>query len=231
MMVNDIKEMMEEDWENYREEKNKLVGSMEYSVDNIDDEGLKAKFIVSQKERLELKSEKAQEIILQAAAAAAIVGAVPLPFADAAILTPLQSYAVYRIFSVYGFNDVDDIIKGIIAGSMMTCIGKAAVGGILKLIPGVGWFIGGTINAGVAAALTAALCGAVSQLCYQGIKDVLDGKDVNWLELFSDSVFSDVFKDVLKNTNAKKLKKSIKSVKLDEGFKNVVKKIKRHGTK
>ena len=201
--------------------KNQLDKLIEWSADNIDDEDLRAAFIASQKQNLELKAKNVTKIALMAAAAAAAVGAAPIPFADSVLLIPLQSIAVRRIFIVYGLNDLDEIIKSIVSGTVMTAIGRAVVGNILKLIPIVGPVVGGTINATVAAALTAALCGAVSQLCYQGTKACLNGKNVDWMELFNASDFIDLVKDIIKGIDVKKLYEDTKSVKLDKEFTNI----------
>ena len=54
-----------------------------------------------------------------------------------------------------------DIDKATIAATAATAVaagaGRAAVGGLLKLIPGVGWLAGGAINAAVAGGFTMAM--------------------------------------------------------------------------
>lgn len=96
-----------------------------------------------------------------ASSAAAAVGATPIPFADAAILAPIQAGMIAKISHNYGIN-VDEnalirMISTVTSSIAATAIGRAIVGGILKFVPGAGTLVGGVIAAGTAAAVTEAL--------------------------------------------------------------------------
>ena len=58
----------------------------------------------------------------------------------------------------------------------MTLIGKTLAGSLLKLIPGVGSLVGGTINAAVASSLTYSLGYALTKLAEMLYLKILDGK-------------------------------------------------------
>jgi uncharacterized protein (DUF697 family) len=141
---------------------------------------LKDRFVAGLRSGLQEKHKQANIAITAAAAAAAVVGASPIPFSDAVLLVPIQTGLILRLVSLYGIKLKDGSIPSIIGGTLMTNLGKSTAGGLLKLIPGVGTIIGGAINAGVAGALTSALGIALSELCYKHCKDLLDNKPVTF---------------------------------------------------
>ncbi|MBL8051676.1 MAG: hypothetical protein JNM46_10685, partial [Anaerolineales bacterium] len=63
------------------------------------------------------------------------------------------------------------LVGGAITGSAGTVVGRAAVGALLKLIPGIGSTVGGVINAGVASTLTTAFGEAYIAALYVLTKD------------------------------------------------------------
>jgi uncharacterized protein (DUF697 family) len=63
------------------------------------------------------------------------------------------------------------LIGGAITGSAGTILGRAAVGGLCKLIPGAGAVVGGTINASTASLLTTAFGEAYITTLYYLMKD------------------------------------------------------------
>lgn len=115
-------------------------------------EGMKAaeKDIASFK--LKRKRAMAQSVITASTAAGGAVGAIPLPFADAAILVPVESGLVTALRKIYGIPDGDDaqkIIDTILEVGTASIAAKAAISA-LKAIPGVN-LAGEVINAIVAA--------------------------------------------------------------------------------
>ena len=135
----------------------KLVEVMNYVLPTR----AKDTFVAIQTASLDLKKKKAQTIVKLAAAAAAAVGAIPIPFSDAAILVPTQLSMLAKITSSFGVSMQKAAMVGAITATIgttgTTALGKSAVTNILKLIPGAGMIAGGAISGTTAADLTAAL--------------------------------------------------------------------------
>lgn len=123
-------------------------------------EGLKRAFTAAQKVDIELKKTQSHAIVAGAAASAAGVAAVPIPFSDAVAIVPIQVGMLAGISSTFGLSIdksfLSTIIGSIIAGAGGTLAGRTIVASLLKMIPGAGSVVGGTIAAATAAALTTA---------------------------------------------------------------------------
>jgi len=124
-------------------------------------EGVREAFAAIQCANLDLKKKKAHSIVLGAAAGAAAIGAVPIPFSDAALLVPEQIAMMAGITAVFGISvdkaTLTAILSATIGTGGATLLGKTVVTNLLKLIPGAGSVVGGAISAATAAALTTAL--------------------------------------------------------------------------
>ena len=124
-------------------------------------EGVREAFAAIQCANLDLKKKKAHSIVLGAAAGAAAIGAVPIPFSDAALLVPEQIAMMAGITAVSGISvdkaTLTAILSATIGTGGATLLGKTVVTNLLKLIPGAGSVVGGAISAATAAALTTAL--------------------------------------------------------------------------
>lgn len=157
-----------------------LIG---WSANAIDDVDLKRCFISAQKTNLELKKKEASDIIDLATVAAAGIGAIPIPFSDAPLLTAAQVKMVSNILDVYELSNYASIPQALIGDIVISQIGKSIAGSIIKMIPGAGSLLGALINGTVASALTFSLGSAVSELCYYFNKSALEGKmlDINRL--------------------------------------------------
>jgi uncharacterized protein (DUF697 family)/GTPase SAR1 family protein len=114
----------------------------------------------AQRVSLNHKLQRAHKVVAGAAVTAGSAGAVPLPFADAIAIIPIQVSMLAGISAVWGLPlstaFLGMLVSGALTGSAGTVVGRAAVGALLKLIPGAGSVVGGVINAGVAATLTTA---------------------------------------------------------------------------
>jgi len=132
-------------------------------------------FAAAQRVSLNHKRQRAHGIVAGAAVAAGGAGAAPLPFADALAIIPLQISMLAGINAVWGLplstSFLGMLVSGAITGSAGTAAGRAAVGALLKLIPGAGSVIGGVINASVAATLTTAFGEAYIATLYVLTKD------------------------------------------------------------
>ena len=146
----------------------------------------KRAFAAAQQLSADLRKKAAFTAIGLATAAAAAVGAIPIPIANAAVLAPIQLAMFEAIARVYGvsFTD-DDFTKMVDAVAPVAAaqVGRAAAFGLVALIPGVGALVFG----GVAACLTAALGAAFQMALESGAYQV----EIDW------DKFGSVFKKAL----------------------------------
>lgn len=110
------------------------------------------------KKALELKKGEVDTIINFFSGAAAVTGASPIPFSDAAILVPVQVGMIIKISQLYGIKISKDgalpLLSALSGTAGASLIGRTLVSGLLKLVPGVGTAAGATISAATALALT-----------------------------------------------------------------------------
>jgi uncharacterized protein (DUF697 family)/GTP-binding protein EngB required for normal cell division len=123
-------------------------------------EGQKRAFVAAQKIDIALKKTQSHIIVVGAAASAAGVAAIPIPFSDAVGIVPIQIGMLAGISATFGLS-IDEsflstVVGSVVVGAGGTLAGRTIVSGLLKLIPGVGSVLGGTIAATTAAALTTA---------------------------------------------------------------------------
>ncbi len=124
-------------------------------------DSVKSTFDAIQCASIELKKQRARAIMGTAAAAAAAIGAVPIPFSDAALLVPEQIGMMAGITAVFGIPVDKAALAAVLSATIgtggLTLLGKTIVTNLIKLIPGAGTIVGGAISAATAAALTSAL--------------------------------------------------------------------------
>ena len=124
-------------------------------------ESLRETFAAIQCANMELKKQRARKIVGAAAATAAAIGAVPIPFSDATLLVPEQIGMMATITAVFGVPVDKAALTAILSATIgtggLTLLGKTIVTNLLKLMPGAGTVAGGAISAATAAALTSAL--------------------------------------------------------------------------
>ncbi len=120
--------------------------------------GIRQAFAAAQCVSLRQKRERAHRCVWSWSAAAATVGATPIPLADAAVLVPIQVRMLAQISRLYGLHVTKAFVTRLVGllGPMGPA-GRAVVAALLKLIPGAGLVVGGAIRAATAGALTAAL--------------------------------------------------------------------------
>lgn len=131
------------------------------------------------------KAAAAEKAVNAASAAAAAAGFTPIPFADAAILVPIQISMMAKIANIYDIPMQRATVASLAATTVTTQTGRAAATGILKLVPGVGTLVGGAITGGVAATITLAVGHAWHRVCigmaegkYQTVTGTLDSQMV-----------------------------------------------------
>lgn len=121
-------------------------------------EGQRNALGAAQKVDLKAKQDRSHRVVLKAATAAAAVAAVPVPFADAAALVPIQVTMLARVSAAFGLP-VNQAYLGTLAGAALVA-GGGGVGGRLlfanfvRMVPGAGSVVGGAIAAVTAVGLT-----------------------------------------------------------------------------
>ena len=118
--------------------------------------------------KLKAMTVSAKKKVHIASAAAATVGATPIPYADAPIIAAIQSRLVYTLNSEFEVDEDNNkavaMITSILGATAVAQVGKTIVTGALKFIPVAGSAIGGAISAATAAALTQAIGHAYIQV-------------------------------------------------------------------
>ncbi|MGY3766097.1 DUF697 domain-containing protein [Vagococcus vulneris] len=99
-------------------------------------------------------SPSSKKIIHTLSAAAGAVGAAPIPFADSALILPIQMTMIIKLYKLNGKKLTSGAKKGLLTALTASTIGKGLVGNLFKFFPGIGTVSGGILNASVAVALT-----------------------------------------------------------------------------
>ena len=127
------------------------------------------------------RRSQARRMIAGTAAGAAVVGAVPIPIADSALLVPLQLHMLTRIAKIYGMekNSTENaVIDNIIKVGATTMAGRTALSA-LKKVPGI-HLAASVLNALVAGTVTYA-AGEISAMVFEGIqRGTIDPKTIDW---------------------------------------------------
>ncbi len=131
------------------------------------------------------KAAAAEKAVNTAAAAATAAGFTPIPFADAAILVPIQLGMMARIAAIYDIPVERATVASLAATTATTQGGRAAATGLLKLVPGIGTIAGGAITGSVAGSITFAVGHAWHRVCigmaegkYQTVAGTLDSRTI-----------------------------------------------------
>lgn len=134
-------------------------------------------FVKAQRVNLSSKNDLALEIIAQHAAGNAFVGWVPIPFSDAPMLVTSQATMISRLLSLWGVNDDGkSAAYKLLAGPLVSQAAIMGIGQIVKLLPGLGTFAGGLINATVAGAITGVMGSIVNGTCKKAWDLALSGR-------------------------------------------------------
>lgn len=124
-------------------------------------EGIRQALAAAQRVSLRHKRQQARLTVASSSGLAAVAAATPLPFADAAVLVPIQIGMLARVSVLYGFDVTRSYLKGLVTAAIgptaATMVGRVIVANLLKLLPGAGTALGGVVSATTAATLTTAL--------------------------------------------------------------------------
>lgn len=149
-----------------------------HSAENLLDE------IIGQIASIDLKRKRARAVVTGAAGTAALTGAAPIPFSDAAILVPTQVSMLAGITAIFGLplgeSALASIVSATIGTAGTTVLGKTVVANLVKMIPGAGTVVGAVISGTTAATLTGALGEA-----YIAIMTRVASGDMSFAELTS----------------------------------------------
>ncbi len=152
-----VRAIREQDDDGHARDPMGLVELVELTME-LFPEGHKVAFAAAQKADLALKRNRSHRIVAGAAATAAGIGATPIPFADAIPIVTVQVGMLAMISAAYGLSFsasfLSTMVASTVGGAAATLTGRAIVGGLLKLFPGVGSVVGGTISGATAAAIT-----------------------------------------------------------------------------
>jgi len=142
-------------------------------------QGHTAAFIAAQKVVLECKKTNAHKCVIAGATASFAIGAIPLNFADAALLVPIQATMLAGITVAFGPKLDKGVISAVASITVAACVGTLAGRGItrfaLSMIPGVGLLASSVICGSTAAALTTAIGEAYIAVLAQFYKEDPNG--------------------------------------------------------
>jgi uncharacterized protein (DUF697 family)/GTP-binding protein EngB required for normal cell division len=169
-------------------------------------EAAQAALTAAQQLDMERKKKAVKAVINQAVTVASGIGAVPIPFTDAALLVPNQVTMIARISAAYGLPPQRSRAMAV-AGSVVltggaTMAGRYAVTSLLKFVPG-GAIAGSAISATVAGSLTRAVGIAWARVCEYALSLPANQQQVFW----NSSAVVDKFKDAL-TSGSKKSRRS-----------------------
>lgn len=138
--------------------------------------------------KLQRRRILSHSVVAAATAAGVVVGAVPIPFPDAVVLSTTEIAEVNAISSIYGIKKDDkskEFINTIIQVGTVSAVAKAAITG-LKAIPGIN-VAASVVNAVIAGGIVAAIGEGATyafEQVYLGNKSL---DDIDWLKKIIES--------------------------------------------
>lgn len=160
---------------------------------------------------LKAKKKRAQVAVATATATAFGEGFAPIPFADSALLIPTQVAMIASITAIYGLDINKSIITAFVSSALgtggATIAGKTIAANLLKLVPGAGTVLGGTISGATAGVITTALGEAYIVLMEAIYKGDLKASELGTPE--GKKKLKDLFKKKIKETTQEDVQKNI----------------------
>lgn len=162
-----------------------------------------------------LKRGNANALTAAATASATLIGAIPIPIADSALLVPLQSGLVYGIAKTYGVKNEESGLKNIaelvIQSGMVSMGAKTLLSG-LKAVPGIN-LAADVLNAAVAGSITA-IVGQVAMVIMEKVaRGELDVEDLDWMKKFAENEFGKLAGNYVKGLGTDLTGKDVKGTK------------------
>lgn len=186
-------------------------------------EGIRASETDVARYKMDRRRAFAHSTVGVATASAVIVGAVPIPFPDAAILTPLEIAEINTVSRIYGINKDEKLVKfvdSIVEVGTVSTAARAAVNA-LKSIPGVN-AAASAVNAVIAGSIVA----AIGECSIAAFEQISTGNrslsETEWVKELTDSKLSEKFvskaSTVLKRYNDAQDPKKLAQLILDVFF-------------
>lgn len=172
-----------------------------YGLDDLMDrtveltpEALRMATVAVSNYQLNMKRKLAHGFTATVTAGSALVGATPIPIADAAILVPAQTALVQGISKIYGMPTKNsNVIRTIVECGTVSIPARMAVSSLKATFPGVG----NAINAIVAAVLS----GAIGEISIMIMDRIYTGKikddDLDFIKKFTEHEFYKIIEDKL----------------------------------
>lgn len=172
---------------------------------------------------LKAKKKRAQVAVATATATAFGEGFAPIPFADSALLIPTQVAMIASITAIYGLDINKSIITAFVSSALgtggATIAGKTIASNLLKLVPGAGTVLGGTISGATAGVITTALGEAYILLMESIYKGDLKASELGTAE--GKKKLRELFKKKVKETTKEDVQKNIEMANdLESGTEN-----------
>lgn len=173
---------------------------MDWAIENLDS-SLREGFVASLVGALHQKKDIATKRVIPVyTGLAATAGAIPIPFADSTVLIPIQVKMSMHIMNTFGMdNDITSIAQQLVSSEAISQVGKLVArtlaSNLVKLLPVAGQYVGGMVNASVAAAFTGAMGRAVCEICHRyAYAAVVEGRNVEIGDFFNPETISDLLK-------------------------------------
>ncbi|KIL44294.1 YcjF family protein [Jeotgalibacillus soli] len=150
-------------------------------------QSVKKAFNNAQKVDIDKKVKEAQSWSVGYIGTSFGAGFTPIPFADAAVLVPIQVGMLAHITAIFGVSMDRALLTSLIGSiggtSGATFLGRYIVANVLKLVPGVGTALGGFISGATASIITTALAFAYIQVMAMVAHREYEGKRIENEEL------------------------------------------------
>ena len=188
-----------------------LNNLLDWSIDNLD-EAYRLSFARAQQFNLDKLKEEVNSMIKQHVASAFVVGAAPIPGADAPILLANQALMIKRVFEIYDVADELASAQALIAffgpGALMKQGGKLLSKQVVKFVP-----LGNFINASIASGLTATLGYSVSEIAYRIKKEKNENPEGNIFDFINENFNENTINSIVENM-------ATKTIQNDKGIEN-----------
>ena len=139
---------------------------------------------------IKYKRMKAHALTLAAATSGSIIGAVPIDFPDAVILTPLEGGLITAISRIYQLDQSADktkqLVTRIVEAGTVSMIAKTTLNQ-LKLIPGLANIAADVLNAIVAGSIILGIGEASALIMEKVYKGEVDQEDLDWVNKIVES--------------------------------------------
>lgn len=163
-------------------------------------------FSVAQNVDLKQKDAASKNLIRNHVTAAFMAGFMPIPFGDAALLVPIQIMLIAHLARVYNIDIRNaPVWVSFIIEQVVATLGRGTAGRLLKMFPGAGIIMGGTITGSVAASFTAAIGFAFRTVFHEMYKLKQQGKESlisdQWTAQLLEATLRTVWEELKNNPN------------------------------